>query len=295
MPSRFKFLSCAQYAHLFILRSSDHRGHPLSIATLRSQEAWFVTSFERGLRVIQAFDAQTPFLRLSDVAKKAGISRAAARRFLLTLQAMDYVGCDAGLRFYLRPKTLCLGYSFLSALRLPELLPSVLEDARKIFVSSCSLAVLDGTDIVYIARAAVHQPLQPYIRVGDRLPAHTTSLGRVLLSCLDDLELKQYIERVDLRAYTDRTLVDRNRLIKEIIGVRNARMCIVESERVAGLISLAMPIRNRFGRTVAAANISSQSRLGRLQMRKKAVPYLQRIVSEVELLLSRGGTPLELI
>lgn len=267
----------------------------MSIAALGSQEAWFVTSFERGLSVIRAFDAQTPFLRLSDVAKKAGISRAAARRFLLTLQAMDYVGCDAGLRFYLRPKTLCLGYSFLSALRLPELLPPVLEDARKIFVTSCSLAVLDGTDIVYIARAAVHQPLQPYIRVGDRLPAHTTSLGRVLLSCLGDIELKQYIQRVDLRAYTDRTLVDRNRLLKEIIGVRNARMCIVESERVAGLISLAMPIRNRFGRTVAAANISSQSRLGRLQMRKKAVPYLQRIVSEVELLLSHGGTPLELI
>src|SRR5512139_1746855 len=158
----------------------------MSEATGRGQD--FVQSLERGLAVIRAFDRDHPELTLSEVATATGVTRAAARRFLLTLAELGYVRSDGRL-FALTPRVLELGYAYLSSMSLPEVAEPHLEALVATVNESSSVSVLDGTDVVYVARVPTSRIMTVSISVGTRFPAYATSMGRVLLAGLDDAEL----------------------------------------------------------------------------------------------------------
>lgn len=184
-----------------------------------AREPHFVRSFERGLAVIRAFDAEHPELTLSEVARHTDLTRAAARRFLLTLFDLGYVTTD-GRMFRLTPRVLELGYSYLSSFTLPEIAEPHLEQLVAQIRESSSLCVLDGDDIVYVARVPTRRIMTATITVGTRFPAHVTSVGRVLLAQLPDEEIDARLVRADLRALTARTIVSADLLRTELRRVR---------------------------------------------------------------------------
>lgn len=221
-----------------------------------SQE--FVQSLGRGLAVIRAFDAEHRRLTLSEVAKLTDLTRATARRFLLTLVELGYVGSDGSV-FWLTPRVLQLGFSYLSSLSLNEIAAPHMEALVREVGESSSMAILDGDDIVYIARFPVSRIMTVYISVGTRFPAYATSMGRVLLAGLADRDLKDYLKTVTLAPLTDRTVRSRTALRREIERVRQDGHCIVDQELEHGLRSLAAPVHDQRGNVVAAINISTQS------------------------------------
>lgn len=218
----------------------------------------FVQSFARGLAVITAFDAEHPELTLSDVARRASLPRAAARRFLLTLETIGYVRSD-GRTFALSPRVLELGFSYLSALSLPEIVQPNLEALSREVDESVSAAVLDETDIVYVARVPTRRIMSVRITIGTRFPAYATSMGRVLLAGLPDASLEAVLEASDLRDLTGRTLTDRSALADEVRSVREQGWSLVDGELEPGLRSIAVPLHARDGRVVAALNVSTSA------------------------------------
>ncbi|MCB1274897.1 MAG: helix-turn-helix domain-containing protein, partial [Leucobacter sp.] len=198
----------------------------------------FVQSLARGLAVIRAFDAEHPELTLSEVARRAAIPAAAARRFLRTLEALGYVR-SAGRAFSLTPLVLELGFSYLSALSLPELMQPHLERLSREVGESVSAAVLAGTDIVYVARVPTRRIMTVGITIGTRFPAYATSMGRVLLAALPAPELAEAIAAAEPRALTARTLVDAAGIADEIARVREQGWSLVDGELEPGLRSLA--------------------------------------------------------
>jgi IclR family pca regulon transcriptional regulator len=224
-----------------------------------AQPRWFVASLERGLRVISAFGADSPEMTVSEVADRTRISRAAARRFLLTLEALGYVAGDEQQRYALRPKTLTLGYAFLSSLSLEQLVMPVLRTLMRRTTETTNFAMLDAGDVVYVARSVAYRPLHMSIHTGDRLPAYATSLGRVMLAGLTPKALDAYLARTELRPLTPHTCTDPE-MLRRIIGqVGREGYALVADEIAVGIISIAVPVRNAAGRVVAAINISSQS------------------------------------
>jgi IclR family pca regulon transcriptional regulator len=222
-----------------------------------------VQSLVRGLSVIRVFDAEHPAMTLSDVARRASLSRATARRVLHTLVALGYVGTDGRL-FTLRPQVLELGWSYLSSLRLPELAQPHLEQLSAQVGESSSAAVLDGTEVVYVARVATRRIMTVAIHVGTRFPAHLTSMGRVLLADLPKQERAAYLARVPLERKTPHTLTDPVALGAELDRIAAQGWAVVDQELELGLRSIAAPVRDRDGRAVAAVNISAQTRHGTL-------------------------------
>src|SRR3954465_6633270 len=182
---------------------------------MNDRGSYFVQSLERGLAVIRAFDAEHPELTLSDVARATGLTRAAARRFLLTLTDLGYVRSDGRL-FMLTARVLELGYAYLSALSLPEVAEPHLEALVAEVRESSSLSVLDGDDIVYVARVPTSRIMRVAINVGTRFPAYATSMGRVQLAGLPEAELDAYLERAELRRLTPHTLSEAGALRAEL-------------------------------------------------------------------------------
>ena len=189
----------------------------------------YVQSLDRGLSVIRAFDASRPELALSDVARETGLTRATARRFLLTLVSLGYVRQD-GNRFSLRPRVLELGYSYLSALSLPELAQPHMETLVAQVNESSSIAVLDDTEIVYVVRVPTSRIMSITIAVGTRLPAYPTSMGRVLLAALDPEALDERLARMDIRSLTPTTVADVERLRRQLDRVRAQGWAAVDQE-----------------------------------------------------------------
>ncbi|MFZ2527467.1 MAG: IclR family transcriptional regulator C-terminal domain-containing protein [Rhodococcus sp. (in: high G+C Gram-positive bacteria)] len=218
----------------------------------------FVQSLARGLAVVKAFDAAQPRQTLSDVAKTTGLTRATARRFLLTLTELGYVRTD-GSRFWLTPRVLELGYSYLSSLTLPDVARPHLEALAAAVHESTSVSVLDGDDIVYVARVPVTRIMTVSITLGTRFPAHATSMGRVLLAGLPPADLDAYLARADLTALTDRTVATAADLRAELETIRRDGYSIVDQELEEGLRSLAAPIRDAAGAVVGAVNISTHA------------------------------------
>jgi IclR family pca regulon transcriptional regulator len=215
-----------------------------------------VQSLARGLAVIRAFGPQRPEMTVSDVARVTGLTRAAARRFLHTLVDLGYVGTDGRL-FSLRPRVLELGYAYVSSLPLPSLAVPHLERLTEQVGESSSLSVLDGDDIVYVARVAIHKIMTVAVSVGTRFPAYATSMGRVLLAHADPAWLDEYLSRVALEPLTPRTVTDSARLREILVGVRSRGHALVDQELEAGLRSVAVPVRDRTGAVVAAMNVSA--------------------------------------
>ncbi|EOM76942.1 IclR family transcriptional regulator [Rhodococcus rhodnii] len=218
----------------------------------------YVQSLARGLSVVKAFDAEHPRRTLSEVARATGLTRATARRFLLTLTELGYVRCD-GSAFWLTPRVLDLGYSYLSSLSLPDIAGPHLEALSESVHESTSVSILDDGDVVYVARVPVRRIMTVSITIGTRFPAFATSMGRVLLAGLGDVELDAYLGAVELTPLTGRTLASPTALRNELANVRSDGFSIVDEELEEGLRSLAAPIRDRDGAVVAAVNISTQA------------------------------------
>lgn len=217
----------------------------------------YVQSFARGLAVLRSFGAHAPAQTLSEVAASAELTRAGARRILLTLLHLGYVEMDGRL-FRLTPKVLELGFAYLSSLPVWTQAQPVMEELVQNLRQSCSAAVLDGDEIVYVLRVPAHKIMSINLGVGSRLPAYSTSLGRVLLAGLPDDVVRQRLAAASLPAHTPHTVVDPQRLYEIIQQVRIQGWCLVSEELEPGLVSMAAPIIDRSGRVVAAVNISGQ-------------------------------------
>jgi IclR family transcriptional regulator, pca regulon regulatory protein len=242
----------------------------------------FVQSLERGLAVIRAFDERNPELTLSDVARSTGLTRAAARRFLLTLADLGYVRSD-GRWFSLSPRVLELGYAYLSSLSLTEVAEPHLERLVAEVHESSSVCVLDGEEIVYVARVPTSRIMTVSINVGTRFPAYATSMGRVLLAALEDGELDDYLERVELRPLSPRTITSEDALRAELAKVRRQGWALVDQELEEGLRSVGAPIRDRTGKIVAAVNLSAHaSRMTIAAAKRDLIPPLLATAARIE-------------
>jgi IclR family transcriptional regulator, pca regulon regulatory protein len=241
-----------------------------------------VQSLERGLAVIRAFDQAHPELTLSEVAARTGVTRAVARRFLLTLASLGYVRSD-GRFFSLTARVLELGYAYLSSLSLPEVAESHLEALVAEVNESSSISVLDGHDVVYVARVPVSRIMTVSISVGTRFPAYATSMGRVLLAGLPEQELDEYLSAVAMAPLTARTLNSVDALRAEINKVRTQGWSLVNQELEEGLRALAAPVRDRSGQIVAAVNVSAHaSRTSLEAMRRDLLPPLLKTAARIE-------------
>src|SRR3989454_3469305 len=224
----------------------------------RTRDGEFVQSLERGLSVIRAFSRDRPSLTLSEIADLTGLTRAAARRFLITLRELGYVDSD-GRQFSLRPRVLELGYSYLSSLPVWEIARPHLEELADVVRETTSASVLDGTDIVFVARVETKRIMSMTLGVGSRLPAWATAMGRVLLADLSPERLDDYFRQVRLEPLSERTITD-ERAVRKIIGrARSNGWTLVDQEVEEGVRSLAVPIRSPGGRTKAALTVCSHA------------------------------------
>jgi IclR family pca regulon transcriptional regulator len=235
-----------------------------------------ILGLEKGLAVIECFDDNRQKLTISDAAKAVGLSRAAARRCLLTLNYLGYTDYD-GKFFSLTPRTMRLGYAYLASTTIPQILQTYLENLCEEVSEACSAAILDGNEFVYVARAAVKRILAANVNVGKRLPIFCTSLGRVLLSGLDGDHAQKLLESIPRPAFTNYTKTDIEQIKMELVKVRADGYCLVEEELQLGLSSIAVPVFNSTGRMVAAMCISSQpARKSSQQMLEEFLPKLLR-------------------
>jgi IclR family pca regulon transcriptional regulator len=256
---------------------AEHRVADTSAARDRvvgRTEPPFVRSLERGLEVLAALTEAANGLTLTEAAGATGMTRAAARRFLLTLVRLEYARYD-GRVFSLRPRVLEVGHAYLSSARLPELALPHLEELAAAVRETTSLTVLDGDEVVYVARVHGTRILTVAIAVGTRFPAYATSTGRALLSGLTDDELAAYLARTELRRHTAATVTSPERLVREVQRVRRQGWTLVDQELEEGLRSIAAPVHDEHGRVVAAVNTSTHaSRTSLETMRRSWLPHL---------------------
>lgn len=245
----------------------------------------YVQSFARGLAVLRSFGASAPSQTLSEVAQNAGLTRAGARRILLTLLALGYVS-NEGRLFRLTPKVLELGFAYLTSLPVWTQAQPVMEALVEELRQSSSAAVLDGDEVVYVLRVPAHKIMSINLGVGSRLPAHCSSMGRVLLAGLPDAQLEARLAGMTLTPYTPHTIVDRNALLETIRQVRAQGWCLVREELEPGLVSMAAPIRDISGKVVAAINVSGSADKASAQyLLDVCLPRLLAAASKINLLL----------
>ena len=248
----------------------------------------YVQSFARGLEVIRSFSAAAPRQTLSDVAARTGLTRAGARRILLTLQALGYVESDGKL-FALTPRILDLGFAYLSSMPLWNLAEPMMEALAERVNESCSAAVLEGTDIVYVMRVSTRKIMRNSLGVGSRLPAYCTSMGRMLMAGLPDEEVLELLHASTLEARTRHTLTDPQAILAKVRQARRQGWCLVNQELEEGLVSLAAPVLQRSGRTAVAMNISGQAnRTSARQMQETMLEPLLETAQEISRRLPAG-------
>lgn len=235
----------------------------------------FVVSFARGLEVIQSFYNEAAGISAARVAKKTGLSRAAVRRFLITLELLGYAESAAGI-YHLKPSVLRIGCSYLTSTNLPSLAQPILEQVSGLIHESTSLSALDGDNIIYLARNTTSRALSVGLSVGSRLPAYCTSMGRVLLADLPQKQLIQYLTRVKLKRWTSKTICDRNSLLDILKQVAKEQYAVVDGELEPGLRSIAVPIRTREGRTIAAMNAGAHVSTSAEDMLRRILPVLHQ-------------------
>ena len=217
-------------------------------------DADFVLSLARGLRVLEAFEGSTDGLSAAEVSRFSGLSRAAVRRILITLERLGYAESD-GRVYRLRSRVMRLGFSYLSSSSLATLAQPILQHVIELVHESSSVGVLEDDQIVYVARASAKRVMSVGLSVGSRLPPYCTSMGRVLLSGLSEEGLAAYLNRTDLLAVTPKTIVDKSLLADVIRQVRVEGYAINDEELELGHRSIAVPVKNRKGEMVAGMNI----------------------------------------
>ena len=248
----------------------------------RPRRDHYVQSLERGLLVITAFDAEHQEMTLSEVARVIGLTRAATRRFLLTLVELGYMRFD-GKKFRPTPRVLDLGYAYLSSLSLPGIAEPHLEWLVRKTQESSSMSVLEGDDIVYVARVPTSRIMSVSISVGTRFPAYATSMGRVLLAFLDDATLEEYLRQVRISPLTEHTLTSADELRTQLHQTRQKGYAWVDQELERGLRSIAVPVRNRQNRVVAAINVSAHvSRISKDKAKREFLPPLVQAAESIQ-------------
>ena len=216
----------------------------------------FIGGLRKGLAVIECFDDEHERLTSADVAMMTGLSRAAARRCLLTLHKLGYAAYD-GKMFSLTPRVLRLGYAYLLSTPLAQLSQPFLEHLNERVEESCSVTILDGDEIVHIAYAATKRVIAGGVGVGTRFPAYCTSMGRVLLAALEPAEALRRLRAAERRRITPFTRTSVDDLAAILGETREAGYCLTDQEHTVGVVTLSIPLLNAAGRTVASANIMS--------------------------------------
>ena len=242
----------------------------------------FVNSLARGLSIIRTFDAEHQEMTLSEVAERAEMTRAGARRFLLTLETLGYVIKDDR-KFRLSPKILNLGYAFMASLPIAELAQPYLDEVTRETGESSSMAVLDQFDIAYITRSRSRRILMIGVHVGTRLPACTTSMGRVLLGALSEAQLNAYLDGVTIEPLTDRTVTDKDILRAEIQRARSQGFYVLDQELEIGVRSIAVPVvSQQDNRVVAAINIATNSAIvSKRRLMSEFLPKLRSAAGKI--------------
>jgi len=258
--------------------------------TTARKSSEFVQSLDRGLAVIRAFGPEHDRLTLSEVARETGLTRAAARRFLLTLVALGYVRTN-GKEFSLGPRVLELGYSYLSGMRLPDVAVPHVEALVAQVQESSSISVLDGQDVVDIVRVPAKRIMTVSVPVGTRFPAHASSKGRVLLAHLSPAELDAFLADADLERLTDRTVTDADQLRGLLDDIRVKGYALVDQEVEEGVRSVAVPLRDAGGTVIAAMNVSSYAtRVSVGAARQEVLPLLLATAAQIEADLKAQGS-----
>ena len=273
----------------FVRTANICHGHAIitkkSTKVSKGQGRTYVTALARGLSVMKAFDEQHAALTLSDVARIVGLPRASARRALLTLEALGYVDVT-GRVFSLSPQVLTLARAYLASSPMPRVAQGFLENVSDSLGESCSLSILHGDEVIYIARSTRKRIGSLHRDVGAHLPAHCTSMGRVLLAALPDTELDAFIAGAKLQSFTPHTTTDKSELRLIIQKVRRSGYSLVDQELEIDLRAIAVPVRNAGGRVIAAMNVSAQaSRTAKKQMQEHFLPTLRDMAMKMRPLL----------
>jgi IclR family transcriptional regulator, pca regulon regulatory protein len=248
---------------------------------------YFIQSFANGLKVLECFGEDREGLTLMDLARKLGWTKTSAFRYLATLTTLGYLEIDEPRRRY-RPtvKVLNLGYSALNSLTFPELALPFLERLSREFDESTNMAVLDGTEVVYVARAGSKRILATNLNVGSRLPAYCTSMGKVLLAFLPEKEQELRLKRIVFRSYTPKTVTNPSTLRRVLAQVRRQKYAINDQELDLGLRSCSVPVFDRDSNVVAAINLSMSSlRASVDEVAQKFVPTLTAASGEITAIL----------
>jgi IclR family pca regulon transcriptional regulator len=242
----------------------------------------FIQSLERGLAVIRCFTGEHPALSISEVAERTQVSRAAARRILFTLERLGYVGRTEPGLFRLQPAVLTLGYAYISGQHLPQVARPHMEMVAEELQGSCSLAVLEGSDVIFVARVKSRGYLATTLLVGSRLPAHITAMGRVLLADLPEGRIADYLKKARLEAFTDKTLIDRGKIKAAILEARRTGYAFVDQELEIGVRALAVPVRDRSGGVLAGLNVAvADPRLTSVIVIENYLPILRRAAAGI--------------
>lgn len=247
----------------------------------------FVQSLERGLAVLRAFDRDHPSLTLSDVAKRTDLTRATARRLLHTLVSIGYASTD-GKYFELTPMVLDLGHAYVSSLRLPDIAQPLMEALSERVHESVSASVLDGHEIVYVARVPTQRIMAISLAIGSRLPAAWTSMGRVMLADQSDEQVVAAFEKVRAAIPAPTAIADVDTLLAEVHRVRQQGYCLLDQELEEGIRSVAAPLRDRRNRVVASINVGTHaSRVTLKELRGDILPALLDTARSIEDRLGR--------
>jgi IclR family pca regulon transcriptional regulator len=247
----------------------------------KPQDKEFMATLAKGLALLGAFDKQRPVMTLSDAAKVTGFSRATARRILRTLAELGYV-MQNGREFALSSGILKLGFAYLATQSWIEQASPPMRQLSEEFHESCSAAILEAAEIVYVARFPARRIMSVTLAVGTRLPAFHTSLGRIQLGFLDDAELWHRLRSLRLDAYTPSTITDMQALYERVREDHAQGFSIVDEELERGLRSIAVPIVDRAGQAIAGLNISTHStRTTRNEMRERFLPRLRAVAGQI--------------
>ncbi|HZP78625.1 MAG TPA: IclR family transcriptional regulator C-terminal domain-containing protein [Pseudolabrys sp.] len=248
-------------------------------------DADFVRALARGLALLECFDAEHGAMTLTEIAERVELSRGSTRRLLLTLEHLGYLGSD-GTRFFPRSRVLKLGYGYLSLLPVWTAARTYLAEVARHTNESCSVAVLDQFDIVYVARHAAKRILHDYIPIGTRYPAHSTSMGKVLLAGLAEDSLSAHLPKGALPQLTPKTITIPAEFRRELMRTRERGFAINDEEIEIGLRSIAVPIRDGKGAVCAAINISAPAARVSVEQLKDWLPTLRQASEAITLLMT---------
>ena len=247
----------------------------------------YVQSLSRGLTVLEAFNAERPAMTLADMSRATDLTRATVRRLLLTLVALGFV-CTDGRTFELTPRVLDLGFAYVSSLQLPDIAQPFMEALSDRVHESVSASVLDGSQIVYVARVNTQRIMGISLAIGSRLPAAWTSMGRVLLAGLGDLQLDEFLDGLVVSGPTMQSINDIDALRSEIHTVRSQGYALIDQELELGIRSVAAPLRDRRGRTLAAINVGTHAaRVTLKELRGVILPDLLATARSIESQLAK--------